>query len=515
MKYIFAAFTLLIFNCKNETTKVKTSQKQMPYLTVLSENNTKNPISILLNKTFSNLNTYNNIMLGEKDTLSINISEYEFIEIQNKDNVSDSLIVKQGDTLFINNTNGFITKRLVRNQGNLKTNPISFKDIIEDNFSKKIDSLNAQFFKIDYNSNPLSFSNDYSKIKLYKLKTFRENFKNQKEVEKFIAVYDSLLKRYRAISVKTFKDIRASIYYNFFNDEVLENLKIIYDITKNEQLKAYMISHIKTSYLQNHTDHYGNLRHFIFEILFKDKKDNSRSKITYDILDIYRELPVYINNDDLLRKARVVCLETMAEQGSPIKEITFLLDKFNKTYSDTLFNNYFQKKYLLDLKKRYNSSKELSLIDANGKIISFSNLKKKLKGNVIYIDLWASWCAPCRSAMPASRELISEFYGKNNIVFLYFSIDKNQNAWQKASKIEGIETYEYNYLILNHEHSDLIKNLNIKEIPRYLIFGTQGNLLEANAPGPTSKDIKNSLLKYSRKQFKTLSTLQTSKHYLK
>ncbi len=76
---------------------------------------------------------------------------------------------------------------------------------------------------------------------------------------------------------------------------------------------------------------------------------------------------------------------------------------------------------------------DIELTDVNGKTIKLSSLK----GKMVLIDFWASWCGPCRKENPNVVEAYDKYQkskfknGKNFEVFSV-SLDKNKEAWIKA-----------------------------------------------------------------------------------
>ena len=76
---------------------------------------------------------------------------------------------------------------------------------------------------------------------------------------------------------------------------------------------------------------------------------------------------------------------------------------------------------------------EISLVAPNGKTIKLS----KLKGKMVLIDFWASWCGPCRKENPSVVEAYnkyrnSKFQNAKGFEVYSVSLDRNEDAWKKA-----------------------------------------------------------------------------------
>lgn len=121
--------------------------------------------------------------------------------------------------------------------------------------------------------------------------------------------------------------------------------------------------------------------------------------------------------------------------------------------------------------------------------ISFNQILKNNLGNIIYIDLWASWCAPCRAQMESNR-LIQNKFANKPISFIYASIDDNINSWKKAVKEEKIENSKYNFFIYDQKNSQFIKSHKVTLIPRYILYDKYGKLIQENAPAPESEEFE-------------------------
>ena len=128
----------------------------------------------------------------------------------------------------------------------------------------------------------------------------------------------------------------------------------------------------------------------------------------------------------------------------------------------------------------------MELVDVNDQKKSFKEILETNKGKVIYVDYWASWCAPCRAAMPASHELRQKYKNKD-IVFVYLALNDTEKLWKDAMEKDGLLGYNDSYLITNPKNSKMLNDLHIQAIPRYMIYDKSGKLVHKNASGPGSE----------------------------
>lgn len=112
------------------------------------------------------------------------------------------------------------------------------------------------------------------------------------------------------------------------------------------------------------------------------------------------------------------------------------------------------------------------LIDSEGKEVSFNSIIEANKGNVVLLDIWASWCKDCVIGMPIVKDLMKEY---PEVSFIYISLDRNATAWKN-----GIQKFEIgegsHYWAAEGWDSDLFKSIDLDWIPRYMILDEEGNI---------------------------------------
>ena len=128
------------------------------------------------------------------------------------------------------------------------------------------------------------------------------------------------------------------------------------------------------------------------------------------------------------------------------------------------------------------SSYNFSLPDTSGKMVSMKDFKDK----VIFIDVWATWCGPCREQFPYLKEIEEEYENNENIVFMGISLDKlaNKQKWLKLiqkEKLPGIQ-------LLDDFGKTFGQKYGISAIPRFLLIDKQGKWIEIRCPKPESKE---------------------------
>ncbi len=166
-------------------------------------------------------------------------------------------------------------------------------------------------------------------------------------------------------------------------------------------------------------------------------------------------------------------------------------DKFRRDVSDSVYLKLVEKKYEFDEPVK----DEVELTAYSGDQLTMSQALEKHKGKVIYVDFWASWCAPCLGTIPDAKKLQQEYDGQD-VVFFYLSIDEEAGEWKKASQKHALFGKTPGYLVTNKKRSRNMDYLKVTSIPRYMIYDRTGKLVEGDAPRPGTPEIMKMLDTY-------------------
>ena len=108
-----------------------------------------------------------------------------------------------------------------------------------------------------------------------------------------------------------------------------------------------------------------------------------------------------------------------------------------------------------------------------------------LRGKYVYIDVWATWCGPCRAEIPYLKKAEEKHHGKN-IEFVSISVDtdKDHEKWKTfvtEKALGGIQLFaDKNW------NSDFIKAFGINSIPRFILIDPNGVVVDADAKRPSN-----------------------------
>jgi len=121
---------------------------------------------------------------------------------------------------------------------------------------------------------------------------------------------------------------------------------------------------------------------------------------------------------------------------------------------------------------------------------SFKEITDRYAGKVIFIDIWATWCGPCKKEMPAMKALEAEYKDNKDIVFMGISVDasKNIQKWKDfviKEQLPGVQLFAGDMA-----GPALSKPYKITGIPRFMLVGKDGSLLYMDAPRPSSSEIR-------------------------
>lgn len=153
---------------------------------------------------------------------------------------------------------------------------------------------------------------------------------------------------------------------------------------------------------------------------------------------------------------------------------------FNPELRSSIQEMFDQRRHLLP----GSDAPDLSLITQSG---SMTNLKK-WKGKVLYISIWGSDCTQCLEDLAMIPSLQEKWKRNKDVIFIGISVDSEVKTW-KASlasrKMKGIQ------LLADKDWgAQNKKDFMVTSLPRYILIGKDGKILNGNAPNPKDEKLQ-------------------------
>ncbi|MBT4398017.1 MAG: TlpA family protein disulfide reductase [Bacteroidetes bacterium] len=127
--------------------------------------------------------------------------------------------------------------------------------------------------------------------------------------------------------------------------------------------------------------------------------------------------------------------------------------------------------------------------DLKGNVVNFSDFK----GKYVYVDVWATWCGPCKYEIPFLKKLEADYHDRN-IVFLSYSIDDDKEAWLNfvpEKELGGVQ-------IIGEKgwKSALCLDYKVRGVPTFMFFDPEGKIIDVKMSRPSSQDTRDAFDSY-------------------
>jgi len=262
--------------------------------------------------------------------------------------------------------------------------------------------------------------------------------------------------------------------------------------------RAYYYNSLKGTggyaFIENYL-HYKNYESVGFDAeKFKSSIDEDQSRITDQIHKADSILP-----KERLEFYKASFLFDNLIQKNYEEELITAFDDFKKDYPNSSYKKHLAP-YINKVITFYESiknlfNKDIKFLEDYASINSFEEVLKPLKGKKLYVDFWATWCAPCKQEFKHKKEL-KVLLEKYDYEALYISIDDENRHQQWLDMIKFYDLTGY-HIRANKMLSESLFKMGIKFIPRPRYF-----LVDENGEVTLKKARKPSQLKALEEQLK-------------
>lgn len=296
--------------------------------------------------------------------------------------------------------------------------------------------------------------------------------------------------------------------YFEYMDEELSGTDAIDLVLTHDQQGTITLSETERQAFQNYKGELEQLRKAVEGCTEEEKKvlveDFNNGELVAQVNKVFIRLQSELREADLIGRAQRVTEKVKC--GSVLRDFYtahILYDYINDMRQplaamtiDWLNENIkldFARQQVLALNEKYealsrkdfsNSTNLLSTDNLEGITEGEQILRKIIepwKGKMILIDVWGTWCGPCKEAMKHSQELY-ERMKPYDIFFLYMANNSNEISWKNVINEYNVTGENVGHVNLPTDQQSAVEDfLKVKSFPSYFLIDREGHLLEVNA----------------------------------
>jgi thiol-disulfide isomerase/thioredoxin len=121
-----------------------------------------------------------------------------------------------------------------------------------------------------------------------------------------------------------------------------------------------------------------------------------------------------------------------------------------------------------------------SMRDGNGKLVTLASLK----GKVVILDFWATWCGPCRGSFPEMQKLVTRYKDDRDVVFLFINTwEQGDSSAVKTNVLKFIQENKYTLRVLFDLDNKAVATYKVEGIPTKFVINKQGNIISMASGG--------------------------------
>ncbi|WP_051951609.1 TlpA disulfide reductase family protein [Flavobacterium sp. ASV13] len=172
------------------------------------------------------------------------------------------------------------------------------------------------------------------------------------------------------------------------------------------------------------------------------------------------------------------------------KNLPQIFENFKNQFPNSNYINQFEpaiNKIIENNKKALND--KMIFVDKGDQLKNFDELISQFKGKTVLIDMWGTWCAPCRQEINKNSQALHDYFKDKDVQFLYVANHDSHNPenWKKLISYESLEGF---HILANEALTqDIMTKTKGQGYPTYIVLSKDGSYELSKAGYPMEREV--------------------------